>query len=131
VLGKYRRTLQSDRRHLLEQFTLVQAARKIVGVGSVGTRARIVLMDSGDGVEPLFLQAKEAKPSVLAEYCGRTPYTNQGERVVAGQHLMQAESDIFLGWTHVPGPAAEGVGVSLRRRSALPVHLAHPMPRPR
>ena len=104
VLGKYRRTLQSDRRHLLEQFTLVQAARKVVGVGSVGTRARILLMDSGDGVEPLFLQAKEAQPSVLADYCGRSQYTNQGERVVAGQHLMQAESDIFLGWTRVPGP---------------------------
>jgi uncharacterized protein (DUF2252 family) len=104
VLGKYRRTLQSDRRHLLEQFTLVQAARKVVGVGSVGTRARILLMDSGDGVEPLFLQAKEAQPSVLADYCGRSQYTNQGERVVTGQHLMQAESDIFLGWTRVPGP---------------------------
>ena len=104
VLGKYRRTLQSDRRHLLEQFTLVQAARKVVGVGSVGTRARILLMDSGDGVEPLFLQAKEAQPSVLAAYCGRSQYASQGERVVAGQHLMQAESDIFLGWTRVPGP---------------------------
>ena len=55
-------------------------------------------------MEPLFLQAKEAQPSVLAEYCGRSAYTNQGERVVAGQHLMQAESDIFLGWTNVPGP---------------------------
>ena len=104
VLGKYRRTLQSDRRHLLEQFTLVQVARKVVGVGSVGTRAWIVLMDAGDGDEPLFLQAKEAQPSVLAEYCGRSQYTNQGERVVAGQHLMQAQSDIFLGWTHTPGP---------------------------
>lgn len=104
VMGKYRRTLQSDRRHMLEQFTLVQAARKVVGVGSVGTRAWIVLMDSGDGVEPVFLQAKEAQPSVLAEYCGRSRYANQGERVVAGQHLMQAESDIFLGWTHTPGP---------------------------
>jgi len=104
VLGKYRRTLQSDRRHLLEQFTLVQAAQKVVGVGSVGTRARILLMDSGDGVEPLFLQAKEAQPSVLAEYCGRSQYANQGERVVAGQHLMQAQSDIFLGWTRAQGP---------------------------
>ncbi len=104
VLGKYRRTLQSDRRHLLEQFTLVQVARKVVGVGSVGTRAWILLMDAMDGVEPLFLQAKEAQPSVLAAYCGRSQYTNQGERVVAGQHLMQAESDIFLGWTRVPGP---------------------------
>jgi uncharacterized protein (DUF2252 family) len=104
VLGKYRRTLQSDRRHLLEQFTLVQVARKVVGVGSVGTRAWILLMDAGDGTEPLFLQAKEAQPSVLAEFCGRSQYTNQGERVVAGQHLMQAESDIFLGWTRAAGP---------------------------
>jgi uncharacterized protein (DUF2252 family) len=104
VLSKYRRTLQSDRRHLLEQFTLVQVARKVVGVGSVGTRAWVVLMDGGDGVEPLFLQAKEAQVSVLADYCGRSRYANQGERVVAGQHLMQAESDIFLGWTRVSGP---------------------------
>ena len=104
MLGTYQRTLQSDRRHLLEQFTLVQVARKVVGVGSVGTRAWIVLMDAGDGDEPLFLQAKEAQPSVLAEYAGRSPYLNQGERVVAGQHLMQAESDIFLGWTRAAGP---------------------------
>ncbi|MGH3166365.1 MAG: DUF2252 family protein, partial [Trebonia sp.] len=74
------------------------------GVGSVGTRAWIALMEGGDGTEPLFLQAKEAQPSVLADYCGRSQYSNQGERVVAGQHLMQAESDIFLGWTHVTGP---------------------------
>ncbi len=104
VLGKYGRTLQSDRRHLLEQFTLVQVARKVVGVGSVGTRAWIVLMDAGDGDEPLFLQAKEAQPSVLAQYAGRSRYTNQGERVVAGQHLQQAQSDIFLGWTRVTAP---------------------------
>ena len=104
VVGKYRRTLQSDRRHLLEQFTLVQLARKVVGVGSVGTRAWILLMDGGDGIEPLFLQAKEAQPSVLAEYCGRSKYNNEGERVVTGQHLMQAQSDIFLGWTRVPAP---------------------------
>jgi uncharacterized protein (DUF2252 family) len=104
VLGKYRRSLQSDRRHLLEQFTLVQVARKVVGVGSVGTRAWVLLMDSGDGGEPLFLQAKEAQPSVLAEYCGRSQYANQGERVVAGQHLQQAQSDIFLGWTRAQSP---------------------------
>ena len=61
-------------------------------------------MDAGDGVEPLFLQAKEAQPSVLAEYAGRSQYNNQGERAVAGQHLMQAESDIFLGWTRVSNP---------------------------
>lgn len=104
VLAKYGRTLQSDRRHLLEQFSLVQVARKVVGVGSVGTRAWVVLLDAGDGAEPLFLQAKEAQPSVLAEYCGRSQYSNEGERVVAGQHLMQAESDIFLGWTRSAGP---------------------------
>jgi uncharacterized protein (DUF2252 family) len=104
VLGKYRRTLQSDRRHLLKQFTLMQMARKVVGVGSVGTRAWVLLMDACDGVEPLFLQAKEAQPSVLGGYCGRSQYNNQGERVVAGQHLMQAQSDIFLGWTRVTGP---------------------------
>jgi uncharacterized protein (DUF2252 family) len=103
VLTKYRRTLQSDRRHLLEQFTMVQVARKVVGVGSVGTRAWVILMDGGDGVEPLFLQAKEAQPSVLADYSGRSQYANEGERVVAGQHLMQAQSDIFLGWTRVTG----------------------------
>jgi uncharacterized protein (DUF2252 family) len=108
VLVKYRRTLQSDRRYLLEYFTLDQVARKVVGVGSVGTRAWIILMTGGDGTEPLFLQAKEAQPSVLAAYCGRSRYGNQGERAVAGQHLMQAESDIFLGWTHVTGP--DGVG---------------------
>ncbi len=104
VLGTYLRTLQSDRRHLLEQFTLVQVARKVVGVGSVGTRAWIVLMDARDGDEPLFLQAKEAQPSVLADYCGASQHANQGERVVTGQHLMQAQSDIFLGWTTAPGP---------------------------
>ena len=104
VLGKYRRTLQSDRRHLLEQYRLVQVARKVVGVGSVGTRAWVVLMDAMDGVEPLFLQAKEAQPSVLADYAGRSQYSNQGERVVAGQHLQQAQSDIFLGWTRVANP---------------------------
>jgi hypothetical protein len=104
VLRKYGRSLQSDRRHLLGQFNLVQVARKVVGVGSVGTRAWIVLADVGEGTEPLFLQAKEAQPSVLADYCGRSKYRNQGERVVAGQHLMQAESDIFLGWTRATGP---------------------------
>ena len=117
VLGKYRRTLQSDRRHLLEQFAMVQVARKVVGVGSVGTRAWIVLMEAGDGIEPLFLQAKEAQPSVLAEYCGRSQYTQQGERVVAGQHLMQAESDIFLGWTRATG-AGRGRARLLRAPAA-------------
>jgi uncharacterized protein (DUF2252 family) len=104
VVGTYRRSLESDRRYLLEQFKLIQVARKVVGVGSVGTRAWIVLMDACDGNEPLFLQAKEAQPSVLEDFCGRSQYRNEGERVVAGQRLMQAASDIFLGWTHAVGP---------------------------
>ncbi len=104
VLGTYRRTLQSDRKHLLEYFTLVQVARKVVGVGSVGTRAWIALMGAEDGTEPLFMQAKEAQPSVLAAFCGHSQYNNEGERVVVGQRLMQAESDILLGWTHVVDP---------------------------
>jgi uncharacterized protein (DUF2252 family) len=99
VLGKYQRTLQSDRKYLLQHFTLVQVARKVVGVGSVGTRCWIALNGAGHRTEPLVLQVKEAQTSVLANYCGRSQYSNQGERVVAGQHLMQAESDIFLGWT--------------------------------
>jgi uncharacterized protein (DUF2252 family) len=104
MLGKYQRTLQSDRRHLLEYFTLIQAARKVVGVGSVGTRCWIALMEGIDATEPLFLQIKEAQRSVLEDWCGRSQYRSQGERVIAGQHLMQAESDIFLGWTRVTGP---------------------------
>ena len=103
LVAKYGRTLQSDRRFLLERFTLVQAARKVVGVGSVGTRAWILLLVAGDGVEPLFLQAKEAQRSVLAGFAGPSKIANQGQRVVAGQHLMQASSDIFLGWQRVPG----------------------------
>ena len=104
LLGKYQRTLQSDRKYLLQHFTLVQVARKVVGVGSVGTRCWIALTGAGDRTEPLFLQVKEAQTSVLANYCGRSQYSNQGERVVAGQHLMQAESDIFLGWTRAADP---------------------------
>ena len=103
VIESYQRSLTTDRRHLLHQFNLVQVARKVVGVGSVGTRAWIVLLETGDG-EPLFLQAKEAQKSVLAPYAGASRYRNQGERVVAGQHLMQALSDIFLGWTRVNEP---------------------------
>jgi uncharacterized protein (DUF2252 family) len=103
VLSMYGRSLQSDRRHLLGQFEMMRVARKVVGVGSVGTRAWVVLMEAGDGIEPLLLQAKEAQPSVLADYCGRSRHKNEGERVVAGQHLMQAQSDIFLGWTRATG----------------------------
>ena len=101
LLTQYRRTLTVDRRHLLHQFALTDVARKVVGVGSVGTRAWILLLEADGGSEPLFLQAKEAQPSVLADYCGASKYRNEGQRVVAGQHLMQAASDIFLGWQHV------------------------------
>jgi uncharacterized protein (DUF2252 family) len=103
ILRSYRRTLQSDRKHLLEQFHLVDMARKVVGVGSVGTRAWILLMQGVDGQDPLFLQAKEAQASVLEAYAGASTYANHGARVVAGQHLMQASSDIFLGWQRTSG----------------------------
>jgi uncharacterized protein (DUF2252 family) len=101
LLRTYRKTLASDRRHLMEQFRFVQLARKVVGVGSVGTRAWIALMLGRDGRDPLFLQIKEAEESVFERFVGRSEYTNHGQRVVAGQRLMQATSDIFLGWEHV------------------------------
>jgi uncharacterized protein (DUF2252 family) len=103
LLSSYRRTLSSDRRHLLEQYRLVDMARKVVGVGSVGARAWILLMEGVDGEDPLFLQAKEAQASVLEAFVGTSAYTNHGQRVVAGQHLMQAASDIFLGWQRTEG----------------------------
>jgi uncharacterized protein (DUF2252 family) len=103
LVRSYRRTLQTDRRHLLEGFELVDVARKVVGVGSVGTQAWILLFEGRDRNDPLFLQAKEAQASVLEEFVGKSHYANQGERVVAGQHLMQAASDIFLGWQRVEG----------------------------
>ena len=78
MLGKYQRTLASDRQRLVEYFTLRPLARKVVGVGSVGTRAWIALIEGGDGTEPLFLQAKEAQPSVLAAYCGRSQCATRG-----------------------------------------------------
>ena len=95
----YRRTLQADRRHLLEQFEVVDMARKVVGVGSVGTRAFIVLLLGRDSGDPLFLQVKEATASVLEDHLPKSRFREPGERVVHGQRLMQAASDIFLGWT--------------------------------
>lgn len=95
----YRATLQPDRRHLLEQFEIVDVARKVVGVGSVGTGAFIALLQGRDAHDPLFLQAKEATASVLEAHLPRSRYRNHGQRVVQGQRLMQAASDIFLGWT--------------------------------
>jgi uncharacterized protein (DUF2252 family) len=98
MLAKYRRTLETDRRYLLEGFQFVDMARKVVGVGSVGTRCWIALMLGRDESDPLFLQVKEAEASVLSRFVGASKYANQGQRVVAGQRLMQASSDIFLGW---------------------------------
>jgi uncharacterized protein (DUF2252 family) len=95
----YRATLQPDRRHLLERFEFVDAARKVVGVGSVGTRAFIVLLQGRDQHDPLFLQIKEATASVLEAYLPRSRYRQHGQRVVEGQRMIQAASDIYLGWT--------------------------------
>ena len=85
-------------------------ARKVVGVGSVGTETWILLMEPDDGFEPLLLQAKQAQRSVLADYAGESQYHNQGERVVVGQQLMQAVSDIFLGWQRAPLPGRRPAG---------------------
>jgi uncharacterized protein (DUF2252 family) len=95
----YRATLRPDVRHLLEQFEVVDAARKVVGVGSVGTRAFIVLLQGRDAGDPLFLQVKEATSSVLEGHLPRSRYRQHGQRVVQGQRMMQAASDIYLGWT--------------------------------
>ncbi|MFI6564218.1 DUF2252 domain-containing protein [Streptomyces sp. NPDC050534] len=103
LIERYGKTLQSDRRFLLEQYRLADMARKVVGVGSVGTRCWIVLLLGRDDEDPLFLQAKEADESVLAAHVGGTAYPTQGERVVSGQRLMQATSDILLGWERVEG----------------------------
>jgi uncharacterized protein (DUF2252 family) len=101
LLRDYRETLEFDRRVLLERFELTDFARKVVGVGSVGTRAWIALLLGRDGQDPLFLQMKEAEASVLEEFLVPSEFSNHGERVVTGQRLMQASSDIFLGWLHV------------------------------
>jgi uncharacterized protein (DUF2252 family) len=98
LLRSYRRTLQGDRRHLLENYRYVDLARKVVGVGSVGTRCWILLLVGRDDGDPLFLQVKEAGPSVLESELGKSSYANGGQRIVEGQRLMQAASDIFLGW---------------------------------
>ncbi len=99
IFRAYRRTLADDRRHLLERFQVIDIARKVVGVGSVGTRSFIVLLTGRDDEDPLFLQVKQANASVLEEYLSSSTYAHHGQRVVQGQRLMQAASDIFLGWT--------------------------------
>ena len=96
--AKYVQSLAPERRLLIERYTLTHAARKVVGVGSVGLRAWVLLMEAHDGLEPILLQAKEATRSVLADYLGESEYDNQGERVVTGQRILQATSDVLLGW---------------------------------
>jgi uncharacterized protein (DUF2252 family) len=103
LIGQYRASLPSDIRTLLEHYSFVDMALKVVGVGSVGTRCWVVLLVGRDADDPLLLQIKEAPPSVHAEFVGPSQYTNEGERVVAGQRLMQAASDIFLGWQRTTG----------------------------
>ena len=95
----YRSTLQDDRRRLLERFEIIDVARKVVGVGSVGTRAFIALLQGRDQQDPLFLQVKEATKSVLEDHLPKSRFKQPGERVVQGQRMMQAASDIYLGWT--------------------------------
>ena len=99
LFREYRATLPDDRRHLLERFEVIDVARKVVGVGSVGTRAFIVLLQGRDAQDPLFLQVKEATRSVLEDHLPKSRYHNPGERVVQGQRMMQAASDIYLGWS--------------------------------
>jgi uncharacterized protein (DUF2252 family) len=108
LVRRYRDSLEPDRRVLLEQFHLTDFARKVVGVGSVGTRAWIALLLGRDDKDPLFLQLKEAEASVLEEFLGPSKFKNHGQRVVTGQRLMQASSDIFLGWLHVGRSPVDG-----------------------
>jgi uncharacterized protein (DUF2252 family) len=103
ALRRYRRSLPRDRRHLLEGFRYAHLARKVVGVGSVGTRCWILLLLGRDRNDPLFLQLKEARDSVLAPFAGASEFRNQGQRVVEGQRLMQSASDIMLGWFRTAG----------------------------
>ncbi|MFD4585371.1 DUF2252 domain-containing protein [Streptomyces sp. NPDC087659] len=103
ILSDYRSTLPEDRRVLLDRYRFVEAARKVVGVGSVGTRCFVALMTGRDTEDPLFLQIKEAQRSVLEPHLPKSAYRHQGQRVVAGQRLLQAASDIFLGWVSGPG----------------------------
>ena len=104
VISGYRSTLPNDRQHLLDGYRFIELARKVVGVGSVGSGAWILLFLGRDVSDPLILQAKEAEESVLEAFVGSSEYRNHGERVVSGQRLMQAASDIFLGWQRVQGP---------------------------
>jgi uncharacterized protein (DUF2252 family) len=101
MIRTYRRTLPHDRRHLIESYRYVHAARKVVGVGSVGARTWILLLTGRDGSDPLFLQFKEAQASVLEPFLGKSRYGQHGQRVVEGQRMMQAASDVMLGWERI------------------------------
>ncbi len=103
ILAGYAATLAPGMHLLLDSYSFVDLARKVVGVGSVGTRCWLVLMQGRDDHDPLFLQVKEAQASVLQAHLGETPYASEGQRVVSGQRLMQAASDAFLGWHSVAG----------------------------
>jgi uncharacterized protein (DUF2252 family) len=103
LFDSYRDTLPDDRRRLLERYTYVDLARKVVGIGSVGTRSWVLLMLGRDNSDPLFLQIKEAQASVLESVLGPSEFADHGRRVVEGERLMQAASDIFLGWIHGEG----------------------------
>jgi uncharacterized protein (DUF2252 family) len=115
LINRYASTLPPDRRSLVDRYTLTRVARKVVGVGSVGTESWIMLTEPDDGLDPLLLQAKQANRSVLADYLGESRYTNQGERVVVGQRLMQAATDIFLGWTRAIPPARPAADYYVRQ----------------
>ena len=115
VIRAYRRTLQDDRKHLLQRFRYIHAARKVVGVGSVGTRAWIILMLGRDNEDPLFLQLKEAEASVLEPFLGKSRYANHGQRVVEGQRLMQAAGDVMLGWERITSPEGAKLDFYMRQ----------------
>jgi uncharacterized protein (DUF2252 family) len=128
-VGAYLATLEMDRHLLLDRYEVVDAALKVVGVGSVGTRCFIVLLAGKADLDPLFLQIKEARASVLAPYVVRSRYGNHGRRVVVGQRIMQAASDTFLGWAHIDGfdfyvRQLRDMKLSVRLESARPTDLA-------
>ncbi len=137
--GLYRDSLPDERQHLVDRFRYAHLARKVVGVGSVGTRDWIVLLLGRDGNDPLFLQVKEASASVLTPYLPPSEFDNQGQRVVEGQRLMQAASDIFLGWFRSSGHrrrcdprllCTPALGLEVRRRYRADVPCRNGILRP-
>ena len=130
MIRTYRRTLPRDRRNLLESYRYVHAARKVVGVGSVGTRTWMLLMVGRDDHDPLFLQFKEAQASVLEPFLGRSQYAQHGQRVVEGQRMMQAAPDILLGWERIATIDGEKKDFYIRQlwdaKGSAEVELMHP-----